>query len=643
MKGDFSRSTFDPANSFTSVRMQQGRMQLDADWNEQIDILLHLLRAQALDLLGPYGAPASSAGFAIAAQATGEGQADLAIGAGRYYVDGILVQNEKDTLASAQPFGSNPLLPKNAQEGDRFVAYLDVWERHLTGVEAPALLEPALNGLDTTTRVQTVWQVKLWRGPAQDADDPPATDEALIDAWQAWRQQEARPAGSASRALLQPRVTPAGFRLTNQLYRVEIHNAGDEATFKWSRDNGSVIFVVATLALNEDRTLLTVTLADLHSELPLQIDDWLELTDASFEFSSQPGLLFRVKEIPGRSPLSAELVLAPSAALDDQNAQSIQALATRLQDSPSATGQTRTILRRWDYHEHTPGVSGVSIGKDGALQVQEGHWRRLENGIEVRFANTSLLRAGDYWLLPARSETDGYTLLWETEPRPAAVDNAPTGQPDFTPLPARRVDHHYAPLAILSHDGGHWQVSDRRTLYRALTLWESQEADLDRRIETATDDLRRDFERRAASTLAALHALQDEVFGPVTYRGAEPGVMLEPGQVAALDPATGGVLLATRANATRVVGVVQGLAEDSTGAIEESQQRYIIAQRGRQPCRVVGRVEPGDLLVPSDTPGCAAAAGIYIQPGTVIGKALQGHRPADARQCTAIPIIVMLQ
>jgi hypothetical protein len=42
-------------------------------------------------------------------------------------------------------------------------------------------------------------------------------------------------------------------------------------------------------------------------------------------------------------------------------------------------------------------------------------------------------------------------------------------------------------------------------------------------------------------------------------------------------------------------------------------------------------------------PGCAAAAGIYIQPGTVIGKALQGHRPADARQCTAIPIIVMLQ
>ena len=62
MKGDFSRSTFDPKKHYTSVRMQQGRMQLDADWNEQMDILLHLLRGQARDLLGPYGAPESSAG-----------------------------------------------------------------------------------------------------------------------------------------------------------------------------------------------------------------------------------------------------------------------------------------------------------------------------------------------------------------------------------------------------------------------------------------------------------------------------------------------------------------------------------------------------------------------------------------------------
>ncbi|MCX6048065.1 MAG: DUF6519 domain-containing protein, partial [Chloroflexi bacterium] len=41
MKGDFTRSTFKPAKHYSSVRMQQGRVQLDADWNEQIDLTAH--------------------------------------------------------------------------------------------------------------------------------------------------------------------------------------------------------------------------------------------------------------------------------------------------------------------------------------------------------------------------------------------------------------------------------------------------------------------------------------------------------------------------------------------------------------------------------------------------------------------------
>ncbi len=47
MKGDFSRLTFDPRKNFSSVLMQQGRVQLDADWNEQGAILLHYVRTLA--------------------------------------------------------------------------------------------------------------------------------------------------------------------------------------------------------------------------------------------------------------------------------------------------------------------------------------------------------------------------------------------------------------------------------------------------------------------------------------------------------------------------------------------------------------------------------------------------------------------
>ena len=39
MSGDYTRFTFDPLKRYSGVLMQQGRVQLDSDWNEEIDIL----------------------------------------------------------------------------------------------------------------------------------------------------------------------------------------------------------------------------------------------------------------------------------------------------------------------------------------------------------------------------------------------------------------------------------------------------------------------------------------------------------------------------------------------------------------------------------------------------------------------------
>jgi len=57
MKGDFTRDTFDPGKHFSRVLMQQGRAQLDTDWNEQTSIMSHLLRALAKDVFGPHWGP----------------------------------------------------------------------------------------------------------------------------------------------------------------------------------------------------------------------------------------------------------------------------------------------------------------------------------------------------------------------------------------------------------------------------------------------------------------------------------------------------------------------------------------------------------------------------------------------------------
>ena len=57
MRGDFSRDTFDPRRHFSRVLMQQGRVQLDADWNEQTAILLRYLRTLAADVFGAHAGP----------------------------------------------------------------------------------------------------------------------------------------------------------------------------------------------------------------------------------------------------------------------------------------------------------------------------------------------------------------------------------------------------------------------------------------------------------------------------------------------------------------------------------------------------------------------------------------------------------
>ncbi len=656
MRGDFSRSTFDPKKHYTTVRMQQGRMQLDADWNEQMDILVHLLRGQAQDLLGPYGAPARAAGFAISLPEHGGLQDDLRIAAGRYYVDGILVENDSDTLFSAQPYWPHADLQEATKDAERCVVYLDVWERHLSGSEAPSLLEPALGGLDTTTRTQTAWQVKVWPAPASDNGAQPATTRGLISAWSQWRDAQSQPRGSGGRGALRPRVTPAGYGLTNQLYRVEIHTGGDEATFKWSRNNGSVAFAVTSLQLTD--TLLTVTLEGVSAESDLQEGDWWELADPSYELSSRPGPLFQIHDSPNWDPGSAVVNLVPAVAPSEQDRQQVEAIGQRLSQVKQVQRDgIRTVLRRWDHNDH---AQERSPGRDGAIVVQRNQWLPLENGIKVRFEGTGELRTGDYWLMPARSAAEGYSLLWPVEPAQAAAAGsyepaiqAPAagaearGTPDFAALPARQVTHHLAPLAVLARSDTKWDVADARTLFRPLAGFEAEETSAEQQLRASVGELRAELAHESAAALARMHNLRDELLraretSSVEYRVSDPAATLAAGQVVALDPDTGCIELATRDNAALVVGVTIGPAVVHEGW-DQITAIYRVAQHGRQACLVVGRVEPGDLLVPSDVPGYAMSAGLIIQPGTVIGKALQAHHPTAVKESATIAIMVTLR
>src|SRR5215475_9227846 len=91
MKVDITRDTFRPQRHYSSVRLEQGRISVDADWNEQIAINHHHTRTTAHDVIGDTGTPKHEPAFQIVLSPDGK---DLLISPGRFYVDGILCELE---------------------------------------------------------------------------------------------------------------------------------------------------------------------------------------------------------------------------------------------------------------------------------------------------------------------------------------------------------------------------------------------------------------------------------------------------------------------------------------------------------------------------------------------------------------------
>ena len=94
MPGDYSRKTFNRKKHYSGVLMQQGRVQLDSDWNEQLAIQLYRTETEAIDVVGQSGVPKKNDGFKIGKTADGH---DLTIAAGRIYVDGQLCELDQAT------------------------------------------------------------------------------------------------------------------------------------------------------------------------------------------------------------------------------------------------------------------------------------------------------------------------------------------------------------------------------------------------------------------------------------------------------------------------------------------------------------------------------------------------------------------
>jgi hypothetical protein len=420
MKGDITRKTFDPGKHYTGVLSQQGRVQTDADYNEQVDIANHLRHTGHRDIIGASGAPADNPGFALRNE-----DGNLIIGRGHYYLDGILCVNEAEHAFTEQPDLPGQDFPPNEGHGF-YLAYLDVWQRHITALKDPGIREVALGGPDTTTRTQTVCQVKLFRLQEQAHCLSALPDwEQFIAPSDGRLSARTDPSQEADGSCLVP--PDAGFSgLENQLYRVEVHQSGgpDEATFKWDRDNGSIAFSIEDFLDDQptDRIRLSsVGKYDIRSLNP--DEDLLEITDDIRELNGEPGELHRIASI---DPVTGIITLE----------EPVDGLS---QDH-------RPRVRRWKGEE-------TNISADGNI------FHSLENGVEVRIEGDRF-RTGDYWLIPARTATRN--VEWPTQ-----ING--NGDPEPLLRPPLGIEHGYARLALLEFVGGDFSVfEDCRIIFLPL-------------------------------------------------------------------------------------------------------------------------------------------------------------------------------
>jgi hypothetical protein len=521
MKADITRYTYQPLKHFTRVLMQQGRVQIDADWNEQTALLLHQIQRLAADIIGEHGGPADRLGFKVEdLPGLKPGTTDFIIANGEYFVDGILCEVASTAIAVTPVIGTtganansqmqvaiwNPdgieyqagqfvtffdgelgtggtsmtitqadagsrtltfssdlsglfksyaaprlqrfftfqsqpdYQPYGQVAAGRYQVYLDVWERLITGVEDGSIREVALGGADTAARAHLVWQVKLTKqesevcalmGELAKVFQP--VNRALLKA------RAKQGAISTDPCIIPPQASYRGPE--NQLYRVEIHTgsidtAGYPATptFKWSRENGAVVFPIVSGGGTNSLTLANLGRDD---RFGLTEGDWVEVQDDNYVLQMRASALLQVQQID-RVMMTVTLVGTPDSTVGKNPAK-------------------HPLLRRWDQKEGDPADGGVQLGPDKAAQIIEDsgdNWIELEDGVQIQFqksdpAHPAVYRTGDYWLIPARTATGD--VEWPN----ATITDA---QGNVTRSPIARgpdgVQHHYAPLAVIDVAAG---------------------------------------------------------------------------------------------------------------------------------------------------------------------------------------------
>lgn len=498
---DISRFLFQPAKHYTGMRMQQGRVLLDSDYNEGASHSEEDQRKTLLDLIGPQGTP--DTGFAIGRLGLNRPGAtvffplkvgdkilprsvrfngvddqykvnipEYFVGPGSMYVAGKRVEIEEPEFIAFQtdylqvtPANLPTMFPDDASSPSsgtfKHVFFLHVWEQWVSAVEDDEFLEHALGGPDTSLRVRRMRRVEFANGEETD-DCALGLFRILSDRFGQLAEFNTATGEVRSFALLkigfttgtsqdtcapcEPGTTGRYLGAENQAIRIMLTSP---STYVWAIDDAAPLYRARLTDIGSQNGTVTVKL----DTLPKDEEHW-PTKGRVIEILPWSAVLSNGEKVGDEAGVADGIGVFCQASGSYQPADQTFSIDTSGNDSSNQpiAAKLDALIHAWD--ENHPDVQAGHLPSDGAdprlFYVRFWHQTTAANPTEI--STTSGAQLGATGLVPDFLDTIGMPGdYWIAAVRPETdtviipLDlQSPSGTPPHGPK------HFYAPLSIVT-------------------------------------------------------------------------------------------------------------------------------------------------------------------------------------------------
>lgn len=433
---DISRINFDKKKHYTSVRMQQGRVLTDDDWNENERIDKEIQRVTNSEIIGSFGT--SNDGFKIENLRLDSGLINFDILPGTLYLGGLRLElEEMETYRLQKDWLQQPALlngsPDISESEQYDLVYLETWQQAVSAVEDSSLFEVALGGPDTTTRVRNMRRVLIASGIGQ-CSCVEAWNK-LVEQWQAenkgtLNKQHERIADIQLKVtflntglpddLCSPSAAGGYLGAENQAIRVQLI---DNNHFTWGFDNAAPFYKVTISADGKTVHVITDPKDQYHWPLSNQVVEilpWSAVLSNGEKVAAQQGHLTKVESSYDLD--SGEFTIVDSLPADFGADWKSRANKDDLDDQDPAE---YFYMRIWN--------RGDDLSSDSKINITFGTPQLLgHTGLQITITGNDAV-ASDFWVIAARPETPNLVVPWELEHG----------------LPPHGVRRFFAPLALI--------------------------------------------------------------------------------------------------------------------------------------------------------------------------------------------------